>query len=144
MNPTAGYVYVLINPSLNGIVKIGKTQNNPDERAKELSSATGVPTPFFVAYSSYFKDSNAAETFVHTLLANKRLAENREFFQVSVQKAIRAVLEAETNLGVMPKPTTNDDLKSGENSTKPLSSWKDVFRSANAHFYDVGDTIEGR
>ena len=66
MNPTAGYVYVLINPSLNGIVKIGKTQNNPDERAKELSSATGVPTPFFVAYSSYFKDSNAAETFVHT------------------------------------------------------------------------------
>ena len=65
MNLTAGYVYVMINPSLNGIVKIGKTQNSPDDRAKELSSATGVPTPFFVAYSSYFNDCSAAEIFVH-------------------------------------------------------------------------------
>jgi TPR repeat protein len=142
MNSTAGYVYILINPSLNGIVKIGKTQNNPEERAKELSSATGVPTPFFVAYSSYFTDCTAAEIFVHTRLANNRLAQNKEFFQVSVQQAIEAVREAESNLRLTPESTTNDALKSGETSTTPLAPWKVIFNSANAYVSGLDDTIQ--
>jgi hypothetical protein len=144
MDATAGYVYVLINASLNGIVKIGKTQNSPDERAKELSSTTGISTPFFVAYSSYFKDCNAGEVFVHTRLENNRLAENKEFFQVSVQQAIEAVREAESNLGVIPVPATNKDLKFLQMATKPLSPWKIVFHSANAYSYGLGNTIEDK
>ena len=101
MDTTAGYVYILINPSLSGTVKIGKTQNSPDERAKELSSATGVPTPFYVAYSACFADCNAAEIFVHTMLGSNRLATNKEFFQVTVQQAIRAVREVEDALGTI-------------------------------------------
>ena len=31
-----GYVYVLMNPSLQNMVKIGKTTREPEERAKEL------------------------------------------------------------------------------------------------------------
>jgi hypothetical protein len=138
MVSTAGYVYILINPSLNGIVKIGKTQNSPDERAKELSSATGVPTPFFVAYQAYFKDCSAAEVFVHTRLENNRLADNREFFRASVQKAIETVREAESILGVMLESETSLGLGSGENSTQSLAPWEVIFRSANAHFYGVG------
>ena len=41
-----GYVYVLINSSMPNLVKIGKTTKDPNERVKELSSATGVATPF--------------------------------------------------------------------------------------------------
>lgn len=142
---TAGYVYILINPSLNGVVKIGRTQNSPDERAKELSSATGVPTPFFVAYSSYFEDCNAAEIFVHTLLENNRLADNKEFFQVSVQQAIEAVREAESIIGmVMSQPNANMDLNSDEFSSKPLAAWEVVFHSANACFSGSGNTIQDR
>jgi hypothetical protein len=51
---TPGFVYVLINPSLPSYVKIGKTTKDPSIRAAELSSATGVPTPFYVAYEAYF------------------------------------------------------------------------------------------
>lgn len=142
MNSTMGYVYVLINPSLNGIVKIGKTQNSPEERAKELSSATGVPTPFFVAYSSYFKDCSAVEIFVHTRLESNRVAGNREFFRVSVQKAIEIVREAEATFGMISESTTDKNLMTTELSTKPLAPWKVVFRSANAHFYGMGDTIQ--
>ena len=36
-----GFVYILINPSLGGLLKIGKTDHTPEERAKELSMATG-------------------------------------------------------------------------------------------------------
>src|SRR5690349_11464483 len=110
MDAAAGYVYILINPALNGIVKIGKTQNNPEERAKELSSATGVPAPFFVAYASYFQDCRMAEKYVHTRLVNHRLAQNREFFRVSIQQAIEAVREAESTLEIT-SPELSADLK---------------------------------
>ncbi len=140
MDGMAGYVYILLNASLNGIVKIGKTQNNPNEEAKELSSATGVPTPFFAAYSSYFKDCNAGEIFVHSRLANYRVTENKEYFRVSKQQAIEAVREAESSLGIIPEPAKTKDLKFLQMATKPLAPWKVVFHSANAHFYGLGDT----
>jgi TPR repeat protein len=144
MDTTAGYIYVLINASLNGIVKIGKTQNTPNELAKELSSAMGVPTPFDVAYSSYFKDCDAGEVFVHTRLENNRLADNKEFFQISVQQAIETVREAERSLGITSEPTTNKDLKFLQMATKPLSPWKVIFHSANAYSYGLGNTIEDK
>jgi hypothetical protein len=50
----SGFIYVLINVSMDGLVKIGKTQRDPEKRAIELSSATGVPTPFIVAFEAFF------------------------------------------------------------------------------------------
>jgi hypothetical protein len=68
MSENAGYVYVLINSAAKGLVKIGKTNKDPEERARELSSATGVPSPFIVVYSAFFDDCNIAEIFIHNLL----------------------------------------------------------------------------
>jgi len=39
------YVYVLVNKSMPDMVKIGMTIREVEERAKEISGATGVPTP---------------------------------------------------------------------------------------------------
>lgn len=47
-----GHIYILVNPSMEGLVKIGKTTRDPESRARELSQATGVPTPFYVAFST--------------------------------------------------------------------------------------------
>ena len=47
-----GFVYILVNPAFPGYIKVGKTTKTPEERAKELSAATGVPTPFIVAYDA--------------------------------------------------------------------------------------------
>ncbi|WP_220385717.1 GIY-YIG nuclease family protein, partial [Klebsiella pneumoniae] len=41
-----GWVYVLSNPCMPGIYKVGMTTTSPEVRARELSSATGVPAPF--------------------------------------------------------------------------------------------------
>ena len=43
-----GYVYVLSNPSIPGIVKIGMTERDVPARALELSASTGVPEPYDV------------------------------------------------------------------------------------------------
>lgn len=92
-----GYIYVLINPSLQGMVKIGKTTRNPEDRAKELSNATGVPTPFIVGYSVIVSDCDAAEKFVHELLSlqGARLTKNREFFEITLSDAVKVLTECE-------------------------------------------------
>src|SRR3954466_7359261 len=54
-----GFVYILINPSLPGLVKIGKTTRSSESRAMELSAPTGLPTPFIVAFDEEFDDCDA-------------------------------------------------------------------------------------
>lgn len=88
----AGYVYVLTNPSMPGLVKIGKTTNSPEHRAKELSRTTGVPTPFSVVFSVYTDECSILERNAHSHLSEYRL-ENREFFKISVDDAIKGVIE---------------------------------------------------
>jgi hypothetical protein len=91
-----------------GLVKIGKTEREPEDRAKELSAGTGVPTPFVVAYAEWFKDCSAAENYVHALLEQKgfRVAQNREFFCAPVKAAIQAIMKAkeqEDRCGGLPE-----------------------------------------
>src|SRR5258706_9815760 len=64
----SGYIYVLVNPSLPGLVKIGRTEREPEARARELSGATGVPTPFLLVFEAHFDDAHAAEDYVHAFL----------------------------------------------------------------------------
>jgi tetratricopeptide (TPR) repeat protein len=147
----SGYIYVLYNPSANGVVKIGKTQRNPDERAKELSSATGVPTPFVVVYQSLFQDCDKAELFIHTRLDKYRLSENREFFQLPIYLAIDTVLEAKKILDesqniLYENNNSNDeysedflDLLPIEESIDPGS---EILEAADAYYYGLGDTIQ--
>lgn len=81
-----GYVYVLTNPAMPGLVKIGKTQRDPESRAKELHK-TGVPTPFSV--HDYVLSPNCAEleAMIHQQLDGWRVSESREFFAVSTKTA---------------------------------------------------------
>ena len=90
-----GYIYILINPSMEGLIKIGKTTRCVKDRASELSKSTGVPTHFIVAYETNVKNCTRAEEFVHTLLAKKgyRINPNREFFNAPVTEAVNAILE---------------------------------------------------
>lgn len=93
----AGYVYLLINPTMDGLVKIGKTTRDPTGRAKELSSATGVPASFVLVYHIYVRDCSAAESYIHEVLEtrNCRVSRNREFFQIATHEAIRILSQAE-------------------------------------------------
>lgn len=106
-----GYLYVLMNPKMDGLVKIGKTTRDTKSRAKELSTATGVPTPFVVVYEEYFEDCSKAEEFVHSLLELRghRLSSNKEFFSASSTDAIKAILEAKKTLGTRDIPEEVND-----------------------------------
>ena len=100
-----GYIYVMVNPSMEGLVKIGKTTREPEFRAKELSQATGVATPFYVAFNIFVSDCHSAEEYVHAVLEHKgfRNTTNREFFQMPLSQAIEVLMNRRV-LRMAPKP----------------------------------------
>ena len=75
------------------MVKIGLTTKTPKERAAELSSATGVPLPFVVAWARAVSDCDYVEKPGHRMLDDKRVNGKRESFRVDVGTA-RQVIEA--------------------------------------------------
>lgn len=95
-----GYIYALVNASLNGVVKIGRTSRDPENRVREISSATGVPTPFILVYKEYFDDCYTAEKVIHAHLENKhlRVNSNREFFSITVNDGIEVIKKIKTEL----------------------------------------------
>lgn len=89
----AGFVYVLSNGSMPGMVKIGKTTRDPRTRAGELF-ASGVPTPFLIEATIETPNINETELTVHRLLGARRVNKKREFFHVSVPEAVNALRQA--------------------------------------------------
>jgi len=83
---TEGYVYCLTNVCMPDIVKIGMTMDDPEIRAAELSSVTGVPSPFQVAISKRIVNPREKEKALHELLSSLgfRVNNKREFFNCSL------------------------------------------------------------
>jgi T5orf172 domain len=81
-------IYVLTNPAMHGLVKIGKTtQLEVDERMKQLYS-TGVPVPFDCAFACQVKDAHEVEKALHFAFGNTRINPNREFFKIEADRVI--------------------------------------------------------
>lgn len=73
-----GYVYVMENVLFPGLVKIGKTSRNPEERAKNLD--TGLPEPWKVLCAVRLEKYSELENLLHNLFTFRRLKKSREFF----------------------------------------------------------------
>lgn len=127
----SGFIYILTNPSLkNTFLKIGKTKRTPQERAEELSRATGVAMPFKVEHSRKFMDCNVAETLVHDSLKEYRSVSNKEFFEAPIHIAIQII----DNLAIQD---LGEQLNFLQNKTKPqdiftfaiINNWHNFFLS---------------
>lgn len=88
-----GYVYVLTNPAMPGLVKIGRTTGDPEVRAAQLRS-TGVPMPFEVKCSVLSPDCIELEEEMHDFFAEYRVCGSREFFNLEISR-VEAQLENE-------------------------------------------------
>lgn len=81
-------VYVLTNPAMPGLVKIGKTtQQEVEGRMKQLYG-TGVPVPFECAFACQVNDASKVESSLHTAFGNVRINTNREFFRIEPERVI--------------------------------------------------------
>jgi hypothetical protein len=86
-----GYVYILENDLMPGLIKIGMTDRDPFQRAVELSSATGVPAPFEVRAYFFAVRPESIEAAIHEEFSIYRLQRGREFFRISLNDALRQI-----------------------------------------------------
>jgi hypothetical protein len=69
------------------MLKIGYTNLTPDKRANQISSSTGVPTPFKVEFAFNCFDGYLLEADIHRELKPFRVNNGREFFSVDLEIA---------------------------------------------------------
>lgn len=81
-------VYVLTNPAMPGLVKIGYTnQSDANTRIAQLYS-TGVPVPFELKYACKVQNAEEVEKALHLAFSPNRINAKREFFQIEPEQAI--------------------------------------------------------
>jgi hypothetical protein len=115
---SVGFIYVLINPTMPGLAKIGKTTRDPSDRVAELSSPTGVPSPFILAFEQPVADCDSAEIWIHNELTRQghRHADNREFFNAPLHEIIRIVSQA-ANFSPQVSSVTSGDVQCQSDAT---------------------------
>lgn len=86
-----GFLYVLTNPSMPGLAKVGQSEKHPASRATELSNHTGIPTPFGVAFYIEVTNRVEAEQRVHSALKGCRVSSQREFFRTSPEEVLGVI-----------------------------------------------------
>lgn len=87
-------IYILTNPALDGLIKIGKTTNLVD-RLRSLSSSTSIPAPFAVYYHCEIRDDfklEEVERNLHFVFGPERYNKQREFFRTDPERARTALL----------------------------------------------------
>ena len=94
-------VYILTNEAMPGIIKIGWTDKNVEERMKELDK-TSTPVPFTCYFAKRVEDPTFVESKLHEAFDEFRIRDNREFFRMSPNQA-KAALEIANGTDVTPK-----------------------------------------
>ena len=96
INRKAGWVYVIENPSLDGMMKIGVTRRlDPMDRVNELGSAS-VPFKFGVHSIIFSEDAFKLEHDLHMAFDNYRVNKvnkQKEFFAVTLDMVKEEVLK---------------------------------------------------
>ena len=77
-----GFVYLLSNPCMEGIFKVGCSERSPHARVDELSYSTSVPLPFQVVCYIEAENCQWLEGQMHRWLGAFRLNDRREFFKL--------------------------------------------------------------
>jgi len=146
----SGYIYVLVNSSMPGLVKVGKTTRDPSQRVAELSGVTGVATPFIVAFEQFFVDCDAAEDIIHATLERQglRQSSNREFFRAQTNDVIRVILQTpgaaeKSEYDSERDDAGDDDLLSEKDPLpdlklegwQPPKPWDDLLYDADGYYY---------
>jgi hypothetical protein len=83
-----GILYILSNPSMSGVLKIGQTSKLLKERVSALSNVTGIPTGFVIETFFEVAQPQTVEKQIHFLLQRCRVRNQREFFRLSTAEAI--------------------------------------------------------
>ena len=132
-----GIVYLLTNPCMPGLVKIGMTtQEDIDKRMRELYT-TGVPVPFECQFACKVNNKDCAkiEKALHTAFDPQRVNKNREFFKINVEQA-KAILELFHHTDVTED--VSEEIQNDLTDEDKAASSKAQAKRPPLNFYEMG------
>ena len=125
----ANIIYILTNPSMPGLIKIGVT-SNLEERIRSLSSHSGVAIPFECFFAFEVENAEIIEAKIHKGLEDFRVNAKREFFRIDPIKA-QSLIEVADGIDITPI----DDIVEDQNDREVLNRERQrmsVFRFSKA------------
>jgi hypothetical protein len=129
-------VYVLTNPAMPGLVKIGyTTQDDANIRIGQLYT-TGVPVPFELEFACKVKNAEEVEKALHIAFSPYRINPKREFFKIEPIQAISILklLHEDATNEVVQQPSDID-----QQSIVAAQQMKN--RRPNLNFEEMGIAI---
>ena len=117
---TRGWVYIIVNKAMKGLIKIGYSNKDPLFRAKELES-TGTAHKYQVVYDALVREPYKVERNVHSQL--EEFNEDKEWFNCSIRTAIESIRKNSPKifLEALDKDLLSDiELKNGNNGFENL------------------------
>lgn len=124
-----GYIYIMTNPALKDMVKIGFA-SDVETRRKQLST-TALPYEYEI-YATYETSGNLEDKKLHKLIDNLnpdlRVSSNREFFVMSPQEAY----------DLLDAIATISGTKSKLKKVKVVESKKQIVRRPPINFAKCG------
>lgn len=91
MENNIGYIYIIENPAMPGLVKIGITYSEDVKTRITQLYNTSVPFPFELVYAAKVVNPDKVETAIHTAFAPNRVNAKREFFEIDSIQAISII-----------------------------------------------------
>jgi hypothetical protein len=127
-------IYVLKNPAMPGLVKIGRTsQSHVTARMNQLYT-TGVPVPFECVYAVEVDSKHNVEVALHTAFGPNRINPGREFFQIESEQAV-AIMKVLDGTDVTPQ--INAELNANVSQAEKESG-KRIKKRPNMDFFEMG------
>jgi len=109
MENTQGIVYILTNPSIPNMIKIGMTTVEDVKQRMAQLYTTGVPLPFECVYAAKVENHEKVEKALHTAFGPDRVNPKREFFEIDAVQAI-AIIKLMEIQDVTPNVETEKDV----------------------------------
>lgn len=132
-------VYVITNPAMPGLVKIGQSgQEDAQARIDQLYT-TGVPVPFKLEFACRVENAPEVEKAMHLAFGPYRINQRREFFKIEPDQAI-AILkllhtaDATEEIGNQPSSIDQQSRVASEQLRQ---------RRPNLNFEEMGIPIGG-
>lgn len=132
-----GIVYLLTNPVMPGLVKIGMTaQKDIEKRMRELYT-TGVPVPFECQFACKVKKGDCVkiEKALHAAFAPQRVNANREFFRIQVEQA-KSILELFHHTDVTEE--VSDEIENDLTDDDKAATKKARLHRPPLNFFEMG------
>lgn len=134
-NKEEGIVYILSNPSMPNLVKIGMTtRSEVGARMSELYT-TGVPVPFECSFAGKVANVKKVERAFHKAFGPYRINPNREFFEIEDAQAI-GLLEIICTENVTPE--IKDELEKVDEVSRDAGKRLSKNRRQRFNFQEMG------